>query len=50
MSLSGVGQRCKCRVGEFLGVKYMAVDTHVFRVSHRLGLSKIKSAIDIQKI
>lgn len=50
MSLSGVGQKsANVVLGEFLGMNYMAVDTHVFRVSHRLGLSKSKSAIDTEK-
>ena len=50
MSLSGVGQKsANVVLGEFLDMNYMAVDTHVFRVSHRLGLSKSKSAIDTEK-
>ncbi len=44
MSLAGVGQKTAHVVLiEFTGANYMAVDTHVFRVSHRLGLSKAKT-------
>ncbi len=45
MSLAGVGQKTANVVMiEYLGEDIMAVDTHVFRVSHRLGLSSAKSA------
>jgi endonuclease III len=41
MSLAGVGQKTAHVVLiEYTGANYMAVDTHVFRTSHRLGLSK----------
>ena len=44
MSLAGVGQKTAHVVLiEYTGANYMAVDTHVFRVSHRLGLSKAKT-------
>lgn len=44
-SLSGIGQKtANVILLEFNGANLMAVDTHVFRVSHRLGLSKAKSA------
>lgn len=50
MSLDGVGQKsANVVLGEFLGMNYMAVDTHVFRVSHRLGLSKSVRAIDTER-
>ncbi len=50
MNLSGVGQKsANVVLGEFLGLNYMAVDTHVFRVSHRLGLSKSIKAIETEK-
>ncbi len=50
MKLSGVGQKsANVVLGEFLGLNYMAVDTHVFRVSHRLNLSKSLKAIDTEK-
>jgi len=45
-SLAGVGQKTANVVMiEFTGANLMAVDTHVFRVSHRLGLSDDKTAI-----
>lgn len=45
-SLSGVGQKtANVVLIEYFEANYMAVDTHVFRTSHRLGLSKAKSAI-----
>ncbi|ARJ56237.1 endonuclease III [Campylobacter cuniculorum] len=44
-SLAGVGQKTAHVVLiEWCGANLMAVDTHVFRVSHRLGLSKAKTA------
>lgn len=49
-SLSGVGQKtANVVLIEFFEQNYMAVDTHVFRVSHRLGLSLAKSAIETEK-
>ncbi len=40
MTLGGVGQKTANVVMiEYTGANLMAVDTHVFRVSHRLGLS-----------
>lgn len=43
-SLAGVGQKtANVVLIEFFKQNYMAVDTHVFRVSHRLGLSGAKS-------
>ncbi|HEB9415846.1 TPA: endonuclease III [Campylobacter coli] len=43
-SLAGVGQKTAHVVLiEWCGANCMAVDTHVFRVSHRLGLSKAKT-------
>lgn len=43
-SLAGVGQKTAHVVMlEAVGANVMAVDTHVFRVSHRLGLSKAKT-------
>ncbi|OOX95292.1 endonuclease III [Campylobacter coli] len=43
-SLAGVGQKTAHVVLiEWCGANCMAVDTHVFRVSHRLGLSKAKN-------
>lgn len=44
MSLAGVGQKTAHVVLiEYTGANVMAVDTHVFRVSHRLGLSDAKT-------
>lgn len=46
MTLSGVGQKTANVVMiEYTGANLMAVDTHVFRVAHRLGLSDDKTAI-----
>ncbi|EAJ0412114.1 endonuclease III [Campylobacter upsaliensis] len=43
-SLAGVGQKTAHVVLiEWCGANFMAVDTHVFRVSHRLGLSEAKT-------
>ena len=45
-SLAGVGQKTANVVMiELTGANLMAVDTHVFRVAHRLGLSDDKTAI-----
>lgn len=44
-TLAGVGQKTAHVVLiEYTGANFMAVDTHVFRVSHRLGLSDDKTA------
>ncbi|MDD2652793.1 MAG: endonuclease III [Sulfurimonas sp.] len=46
VTLAGVGQKTANVVMiEYMGANLMAVDTHVFRVSHRLGLSNDKTAI-----
>ena len=48
-SLAGVGQKtANVVLIEFFNANVMAVDTHVFRVSHRLGVSRAKSAIDTE--
>ena len=45
-TLAGVGQKTANVVMiEYTGANLMAVDTHVFRVSHRLGLSDDSTAI-----
>jgi endonuclease-3 len=45
MSLAGVGQKTANVVMiEYEGANLMAVDTHVFRVAHRLGLSDASTA------
>ena len=44
MSLAGIGQKtANVVLIEFKGENLMAVDTHVFRVSHRLDLSQAKT-------
>lgn len=44
MSLAGVGQKtANVVLIEYSQANLMAVDTHVFRVSHRLGLSNAKT-------
>ncbi|WP_027326770.1 endonuclease III [Helicobacter pametensis] len=44
-SLPGVGQKtANVVLIEYFGANFMAVDTHVFRVSHRLGLTQAKTA------
>jgi endonuclease-3 len=46
ITLAGVGQKTANVVMiEYTGANLMAVDTHVFRVSHRLGLSDDKTAL-----
>lgn len=46
VTLAGVGQKTANVVMiEYTGANLMAVDTHVFRVSHRLGLSKDETAL-----
>ena len=45
ITLAGVGQKTAHVVMiEYTKANLMAVDTHVFRVAHRLGLSKAKTA------
>ncbi len=45
-TLAGVGQKTANVVMiEYTGANLMAVDTHVFRVAHRLGLSDDKTAL-----
>ncbi|NWF65966.1 MAG: endonuclease III [Campylobacterales bacterium] len=49
-TLSGIGQKTANVVMiEFANKNLMAVDTHVFRTSHRLGLSNQKSAIKTEE-
>ncbi|MDX1808016.1 MAG: endonuclease III [Sulfurospirillaceae bacterium] len=55
ITLAGVGQKTAHVVMiEYANANLMAVDTHVFRVAHRLGLSKaetaIKTEVDLTKI
>jgi len=45
VQLPGVGQKtANVVLIEYTGANLMAVDTHVFRVAHRLGLSRAKTA------
>ena len=50
IKLAGVGQKTANVVMiEYTGANLMAVDTHVFRVAHRLGLSDDKTAIKTEE-
>jgi len=50
MTLPGVGHKTANVIASIVYDKpVIAVDTHVFRVSHRLGLSKGKSADSVEK-
>lgn len=50
VKLAGVGQKTANVVMiEYFGANLMAVDTHVFRVAHRLGLSADKTAIKTEE-
>ncbi|MBL0721759.1 MAG: endonuclease III [Sulfurovum sp.] len=50
MTLAGVGQKTANVVRiEYIEANVMAVDTHVFRVAHRLGLSNAKTTIKVEE-
>jgi endonuclease-3 len=50
VELAGVGQKTAHVVMiEYANANLMAVDTHVFRVAHRLGLSSAKTAIKTEE-
>ncbi len=50
ISLAGVGQKTAHVVMiEYANANLMAVDTHVFRVAHRLGLSKAETAVKTEE-
>ena len=50
VSLAGVGQKTAHVVMiEYTGANLMAVDTHVFRVAHRLGLSDDETALKTEE-
>ncbi|HHD82060.1 MAG TPA: endonuclease III, partial [Campylobacterales bacterium] len=50
VTLAGVGQKTANVVMiEYFGENLMAVDTHVFRVAHRLGLSDDKTALKTEE-
>lgn len=49
VKLAGVGQKtANVVLIEYTGANLMAVDTHVFRVAHRLGLSRAKNVNDTE--
>lgn len=48
--LGGVGQKtAHVFLGEAYGENFMAVDTHVFRISKRLGFTKAKNVLNTEK-
>ncbi len=50
VKLAGVGQKtANVVLIEYSGANLMAVDTHVYRVAHRLGLSKATNVKDTEK-
>jgi len=50
MSLPGVGRKTACVVSSIVYDKpVIAVDTHIFRVSHRIGLSKGSTPLAVEK-
>lgn len=50
MSLPGVGQKtANVVLIEYCQANYIAVDTHVFRTTHRLGLSSAQNAIKTEE-
>lgn len=50
MTLPGIGRKTANVISiEYSGGNYMAVDTHVFRVSHRLGLSRAKNVLKTEE-
>ena len=50
IKLAGVGQKTANVVMiEYTGANLMAVDTHVYRVAHRLGLSDAKTAVKCEE-
>ena len=50
VKLAGVGQKTANVVMiEYTGANLMAVDTHVFRVAHRLGLSSAATAVKTEE-
>ncbi len=49
VKLAGVGQKtANVVLIEYTGANLMAVDTHVYRVAHRLGLSRAKNVKDTE--
>ena len=50
MELPGVGQKTANVIASIIyNIPALAVDTHVFRVSHRLGLAKGKESAGYRK-
>jgi len=50
MTLPGVGKKtANVIVSIIYGIPAIAVDTHVFRVSHRLGLAKGKDPLEVEQ-
>lgn len=50
MTLAGVGRKtANVVLSNAFGVPAIAVDTHVFRVSNRIGLAKAKNVLDTEK-
>ena len=50
VTLAGVGQKTAHVIMiEYTQANLMAVDTHVYRVAHRLGLSSAKTAIQTEE-
>ena len=50
MTLSGVGNKTKnCVLAELFNDPYLAVDTHVQRISKRLGLVKEKDSVEVME-
>ncbi len=50
MSLAGVGRKtANVVLSNAFGVPSIAVDTHVFRVSNRIGLANAKNVLDTEK-
>lgn len=50
MTLSGVGRKtANVVVSNAFGVPAIAVDTHVFRVANRIGLTKASNVLDTEK-
>ena len=50
IELAGVGQKtAHVFLGEAYGENFMAVDTHVFRISKRLGFTRAKNVLNAEK-
>ena len=50
MSLNGVGRKtANIILNTVYGISSIAVDTHVFRVSNRIGLVKTNNVLDTEK-